>query len=228
YLIKALLSADEQDTSCILAGGMEFNGDIESVYASAWREIANDPDVMHVLGFIARIEAPMPLKLLATIVDAQAIERTLKTVRHLLKETSKGWTVFHNSFRLFVLSKPKITLGSIDETYSQHIYRELAELSRHAPEHSLQSWLTLRYLARSGERDELLALATPAYFRHQFAHGRSCSEIDADIHLALIAARSTYDGVIATRLLLCRDEISRRTQALEHANELPRAMLKVG
>ncbi len=53
-------------------------------------EIANDPDVMHVLGFIARIEAPMPLKLLATIVDAQAIERTLKTVRHLLKETSKG------------------------------------------------------------------------------------------------------------------------------------------
>lgn len=127
-----------------------------------------------------------------------------------------------------MLSKPKITLGSIDETYSQHIYRELAELSRHAPEHSLQSWLTLRYLARSGERDELLVLATPAYFRHQFAHGRSCSEIDSDIHLALIAARSTYDGVIATRLLLCREEISRRTQALEYANELPRAMLKVG
>lgn len=76
YLIKALLSADEQDISCILAGGMEFNGDIESVYASAWREIANDPDVMHVLGFIARVEAPMPLKLLATVVDAQAIERT--------------------------------------------------------------------------------------------------------------------------------------------------------
>lgn len=35
YLIKALLSADEQEISCFLAGGMEFNGDIESVYASA-------------------------------------------------------------------------------------------------------------------------------------------------------------------------------------------------
>ncbi|HHO0420721.1 TPA: AAA family ATPase [Klebsiella quasipneumoniae] len=228
YLVQALLVSDADAISNILAGGMKFDGDIESVYTSAWREIVNAPDVMHVLGFLARIEAPMPLRLLATIIDVQSIERTLKTVQHLLKETPHGWTVFHNSFRLYVLSKPKITLGSIDETYSQNIYRKLAHLSRHAPDHSLQSWLELRYLARAGDQEELLTLATPKYFRQQFAHGRSLADIDADIRLAMIAARSSFDGVVITRLLLCSDEMSRRAAALEHADELPRAMLKAG
>jgi hypothetical protein len=116
YLIQALLSADESARAHLLAGGLAFDGDIESVYASAWREIANDSDAMHVLGFIARAEAPMPLTLLTTIVDERAIERALLTARHLLRETRQGWSVFHNSFRLFVLSKPRMRLGSVDLT----------------------------------------------------------------------------------------------------------------
>ncbi|QBE64917.1 ATP-binding protein [Pseudoduganella lutea] len=228
YLIQALLRADEPTRANLLAGGLAFDGDIESVYASAWREIANDPDAMHVLGFIARAEAPMPLTLLATIVDEQAIERALSTAHHLLRGMPKGWSVFHNSFRLFILSKPRMRLGAVDLTYPQRVYRELAQLARDVPVDSPQCWLELRYRARADDKEEVLTLATPERFRLQLAQGRGVSEIESDIRLALLAVRATHDTTILTRLLLCRDEVARRTIALDNADKLPVAMLAIG
>lgn len=228
YLIQALLLADETARAHLLSGGMAFDGDIESVYASAWGEIVNEGDAMDVLGFIARAEAPMSLPLLAKVLDERAIERALVVARHLLHQTPRGWSIFHNSFRLFLLSKPRMRLGSIDATHPQRVYRELAQLARNAPKESSQRWLELRYLARADDRDEVLTLATPHRFRQQLAEGRSISDIDADIRLALVAVRTTLDPTILTRLLLCRDEMSRRTTALEYADRLPLAMLAVG
>lgn len=227
YLIQALLHADDAGRKHLLAGGMAFDGDIESVYMSAWREIADDSDAMDVLGFIARAEAPMPLHLLATVVAERAIERALVVARHLLRDAPQGWSVFHNSFRLFVIDQPRMRLGSIDAVYPQRVYRGLAQLAKNAPQESAQRWLELRYLARAGDRDDVLALATPDRFRQQLAAGRSISEIHADIRLALFAVRSTQDATALTRLLLCSDELGRRGSALEYADRLPLAMLAV-
>lgn len=228
YLIQALLHADDAGRKHLLAGGMAFDGDIESVYTSAWREIAGDSDAMDVLGFIARAEAPMPLQLLATVVAERAIERALVVARHLLRESSQGWSVFHNSFRLFVIAQPRIRLGSIDAEYSKRVYRDLARLAKSAPPESSQRWLELRYRARASDQDDVLALATPDRFRQQLAAGRPISDIHADIRLALFAVRSTLDATVLTRLLLCRDEVGRRESALEYADRLPLAMLAVG
>jgi tetratricopeptide (TPR) repeat protein len=228
YLIQALLHADEAGRKHLLSGGMPFEGDIETVYTAAWREIAGDGDAMDVLGFIARAEAPMDLRRLATIVKESAIERALIVARHLLRSSSQGWSVFHNSFRLFVISQPRTRLGSIDVEYSQCVYRDLAKLAMNAPPESAQHWLELRYLARAGDGADVLALAMPARFRAQLAAGRSIAEIHADIRLALLALRGTHDATAFTRLLLCRDEVGRRETALEYANQLPLAMLAVG
>ncbi len=93
YLIQALLHADEAGRKYLLSGGMPFDGDIETVYTAAWREIASDVDAMDVLGFIARAEAPMDLRLLATMVKESAIERALIVARHLLRSSSQGWSL---------------------------------------------------------------------------------------------------------------------------------------
>ncbi|WP_223938156.1 ATP-binding protein [Chromobacterium violaceum] len=228
YLIQALLQADEAGRKHLLSGGMPFDGDIETVYTAAWREIASDSDVMDVLGFIARTEAPMDLRLLATVVKESAIERALVVARHLLRSSPQGWSIFHNSFRLFVIAQPRIRLGSVDAEYSQRVYRNLAELAKTAPHESAQRWLELRYRARAGDGDDVLALAMPAHFRQQLADGRSIAEIHADIRLALLVVRGTYDATAFTRLLLCHDEVNRRETALEYANQLPLAMLAVG
>lgn len=228
YLIQALLHADDAGRRRLLGGGMQFDGDIETVYTAAWREIASDSDAMDVLAFIARAEAPMALPLLAAVVNESAIERALVVARHLLRETPQGWCVFHNSFRLFVIAQPRTRLGSIDAEYSQRVYRDLAQLAKSAPADSSQRWLELRYRARAGDLDEVLALAMPARFRKQLADGRSIADIDADIRLALLAVRGTHDATVFARLLLCRDEVGRRESALEYADQLPLAMLAVG
>jgi hypothetical protein len=228
YLIQALLHADEAGRKYLLSGGMPFDDDIETVYTAAWREIASDVDAMDVLGFIARAEAPMDLRLLATMVKESAIERALIVARHLLRSSSQGWSVFHNSFRLFVIAQPRTRLGTVDAEYSQRVYRDLAQLAKNAPPESAQHWLELRYRARAGDGADALALAMPARFRQQLADGRSIAEIHADIRLALLAVRATHDATAFARLLLCRDEVGRRETALEYANQLPLAMLAVG
>jgi hypothetical protein len=228
YLIQALMHADEAGRKHLLSGGMPFDGDIETVYTAAWRDIASDVDAMDVLGFIARAEAPMDLLLLATMVQESAIERALIVARHLLRNSSQGWSVFHNSFRLFVIAQPRTRLGSVDAEYSQRVYRDLAQLAKNAPPESAQYWLELRYRARAGDGANVLALAMPARFRQQLADGRSIAEIHADIRLALLAVRGTHDATAFSRLLLCRDELGRRETALEYANQLPLAMLAVG
>lgn len=228
YLIQALRYADDVGRKHLLSGGMPFDGDIETVYAAAWREIASDNDAMDVLGFIARAEAPLDLRLLATVIKESAIERALLVARHLLRGSPQGWSVFHNSFRLFVIGQPRIRLGSLDAEYSQRVYRDLAQLATNAPPESEQRWLELRYRARAGDVADVLALAMPARFRQQLADGRSIAEIHADILLALLAVRGTHDATAFTRLLLCRDEVGRRETALEYANHLPLAMLAVG
>lgn len=189
---------------------------------------ASDGDAMDVLGFIARAEAPMDLRLLATMVKESAIERALIVARHLLRSSTQGWSVFHNSFRLFLIAQPRTRLGSVDAEYSQRVYRDLAQLAKNAPPESAQHWLELRYRARAGDGSDVLSLAMPARFRQQLADGRSIAELHADIRLALLAVRGTHDATAFARLLLCRDELGRRETALEYANQLPLAMLAVG
>lgn len=227
YLVQALLGAEPSERTQLLDHGQEYGEDIDSVYAAAWREMSSDPQALHALAFIARAEAPMPLTLLASIVEESAIEKALATARHLLSETPEGWSIFHNSFRLFVLGKPRLRLGAIDHAYSPSLYRELAQLARMAPGDSPQRWLELRYRARAGDEQDVLAIATPAYFRQHVGQGRGFAEIEADIRLGLLAAR-TGDATDVTRLLLCRDEVGRRATALEHAEQLPLAMLAAG
>lgn len=228
YLIEALRDADAQAREALLDGAMTFAGDIETVYHSAWRGIHDDDEARDVLGYIARAEGPMPLELLARTIPESAIERALKSARHLLTENSLGWSVFHNSFRLFILEQRRLRLGMVDTAYSTQVYRALAVLARAAPADTPQRWLELRYFARARDHAEVLRLAQPARFRRQLSEGRSPNELQADIRLALGAAKATHDATVAVRLLLARDEIGRRSTALEQATSLTEALLAVG
>lgn len=228
YLIEALREADSDASDALLAGEMTFDGNVESIYESAWRGIRNDAEARNVLDYLARSEAPMPLELLIHAVSEAAVERALNATRHLLNEGLHGWGVFHNSFRLFIIDKPRARLGKADPDYGKHVYRGLAELARAAPKDSLQRWLELRYLARAEEHAAVLALATPARFRQQLADRRSYPELRADLRLAFTSAKYSYDPLKVFQLLLIQDEIDRRWSACEEAPAIVQALLHVG
>ena len=228
YLIEALRDADATTRDELLAGSMRFNGDIETVYESAWRGIRNDEQARDVLDYLARAEGPMPLELLALAVPEQAIERALRATRHLLNEGRQGWTVFHNSFRLFILDKPKLRLGRPDPTFNKRIYQVLTDLARRETGGSQQRWLELRYLARAEQHTEVLALATPGRFRQQLGEGRSFVELRADLRLAFASSRQDYNPSKVFQLMLIYDEVGRRWGACVDALSIVDAMLEVG
>ncbi|BDU76851.1 P-loop NTPase family protein [Mesoterricola sediminis] len=228
YLIEALLGADSERQEALLKGEFDFEGDIETVYASAWRDINDDSDARDVLGYIARAEGPIPPELLARAVSDQAVERALASTRHLLSLGPQGWEVFHNSFRLFILSKPRLKFGKQDLDYSPSIYRNLAELARIAGADSHQRWLELRYWARAESHSMVLSLAQPTRFRNQLSDGRSSDDIQADIRLAFGAAKALGGPIDVFRLLLAMDEVKRRSRVLEYAPGVVDALLAIG
>jgi hypothetical protein len=228
YLVEALRAASKSEREKMLSGEISFKGDLESVYASAWRGVENDDNARDVLGYIARAEGAIEPELLAKVTSDSAVEKALRATRHLLRIEGNAWSVFHNSFRLFILSKPRLRFDKPDVAYSASIYRQLAELAVGAPASSQQRWLELRYFARAQDYHRVLDLAQPVRFRAQLAAGRSAKDIQADIGLSFTAVKGTGDAVSLFCLLLARDEIERRATALSYAQGVVEALLAVG
>lgn len=228
YLIEVLKDADAAKRRSILDGEFIFDGDIEAVYASAWREIDNDTSAKDVLQYIAHAEGPISPELLAKATSDIAVERALCSTKHLLSINQCGWSTFHNSFRLYILSKPHLRFGQPDTAHRFHVYQKLAELVGHPIAGRPQCWLELRYRAHAEQHEAVLHLAQPSRFRRQLAEGRSTRDIQADIRLAFKACKELGNEVDVFRLLLASDEISRRSTALGYASNLPKAMLALG
>lgn len=225
YLIEALREQDERGRRELLDGGFAFTGDLEALYASAWRGVEGDEHARLVLDFLGRAEGAMPLELLAQVVSEQAIERALKAAKHLLQVSAAGWSVFHNSFRLYIIAKPKMRLGREDMTHSATVYRQLAQLAAAAPATTAQRWQELRYRARAFDDAAVLDLATQSRLRTQLLDGRSDAELHVDFRLALKAALRMGDPTAAIRMLLITDEVSRRADALAESSWFIRALL---
>ncbi|MCE4313383.1 hypothetical protein LYZ90_21820 [Xanthomonas hortorum pv. vitians] len=188
----------------------------------------DDSDARKVIDFIAHAEGPIPPELLAMATSDAAVETALKATSHLLGQTKHGWSVFHNSFRLFVMEQPSLRFGKPNLDYKPAIYRRLSELTLHAETNNPQRWLELRYLARAEQHRDVLALAHPSRFRHQLADSRAATDIQADIRLALICAKYEHDVSIVFSLLLAREEIERRSSAIEHAPTIVDALIALG
>ncbi|KQQ84132.1 hypothetical protein ASF73_16315 [Xanthomonas sp. Leaf131] len=229
YLIQALLSAEnEQAIDSILEDGFEYSGDIKAYYASALRGLVDDDEVMDVLGLVALAEAPLDLSLLEHFYSRPALERAWRAARHLLKRSQGGWSIFHNSFRLYVARAPRFRFGEPDSESSSRLYRQLVEIAERAGSDSPQRFLRLRYLMRVGEHMEVLAATTPAFFREQYLTGRPAYDIRDDIRLAFSSLKYVRDATAAFNLILASDEISRRASAFEDDRETIKALIALG
>jgi hypothetical protein len=228
YVIEALRDSDTEARDKLLNGAFSFDGDIESVYEAAWRSFREDDQARLVLDYLARAEGAVPLELLTDFIPEQAIERAFFATRHLLIESKFGWNVFHNSFRLFILDKPRLRLGKPDRDFGKQVYRNLAKMATKAPHSSPQHWLELRYLARAEDHEAVLRLAAPKTFRRHFAERRPYSEMRADLRLAFGAARHSHQPAKVFELLLILDEVGRRWSSYEYASGIVDLLLAIG
>lgn len=229
YLLQALLAVpDEAARDRLLSQDFDYGGDIDALYATALLGLDADSEVLDILGLVARAEAPLDLREVEDLYPPAAVERAWNRVRHLLKRSGNGCSIFHNSFRLFLLRLERLRYGVPDPDYSTRLYRQLAQMAERAAADSAQRFLVARYLMRAGAHREVLGLATPALFRAQYLAGRAASAIRDDIRIAFHSLRAVEAPTAAFALILASDEIYRRTDAFDQPDDSASALLALG
>lgn len=91
-----------------------FSGSIQDYYETIWADLMPNPEVVNLLGIIARLRWGIPASNLTSMLDAaesRVFPSTLLRVRHLLA-SPENTAIYHPSFSEFVVHKTA-TIGEI-------------------------------------------------------------------------------------------------------------------
>ena len=230
YLLSKLLTAGPREREALLAGGFEYDGDLETIYRKAWLEAqAADADVAKVLFVLGFVEGRIEPTLLARWLSSQAVDQAFRLAHHLIDYSGDAWRVFHNSFRLFLRQQAIELYGKPNPAFADDaVYRALAALAKVATPDSDQRFLEFRYSFLAGDLDQAAALASRRYFVGQFIDGRRSFDVAKDIEDAIRCIGSDPAPAILFDLMLAKDEIWRRQDALSTAEQLVQAQIVAG
>jgi hypothetical protein len=163
YVIQGLLAADTPDSRQEwLRNGPAYGGDVETFYQRAWRELERNDGAREALAFLALAEGPLRPAALDSLVDPAATDAAWRAAQHLLvRDVDGAWSIFHNSFRLFLGAQTGLRFGFEDRGAVLRRYGRLADMARGARSNDPQRWMELRYRARAEDHSAVVALATP-------------------------------------------------------------------
>jgi hypothetical protein len=228
YAIECLLQLDTLEArNGWLVNGPAYGGNVDVFYERAWRDLSGDLDAQRAIAHVALAEGPISPVALDGLVGEKATDAAWRAAGHLLvRDQRNSWSIFHNSFRLFLLTRASMRHGQLDPQLLQRRYAELAEMARNARAPDPQSWMELRYRARAGDHAAVAQLTTPQRFRGEFMAGRNPADIFSDMDLALLTVRILRRPDVLIDLILSRHEIIRRLDAL--GDEVFSAFIEIG
>jgi len=213
YIEKLSESTNVNESECILSEGI--GTDIDNIYTIVWEALDPDEDAKRVLSLLARIDNTISPTELASIVSNIAVEKVHKQARFLLAGHKEGnWSIFHNSFRVFIGNQTRQRFGQDDPIIDYEYYRQLAKVAENATEKSGQRWLELRYRSRANDKELVRNLATPELFRTQLSKFRPGKDIYLDLRLAYGAIEDQKDLPTFIQLILTEKEIDYRLEAI--------------
>lgn len=230
YLLARLQNKSPSEREELLAGEFVYEGDIDAVYSTVWKGATEGQGaVQRVLRMLGYVEGQIEPELLAEHFGDQPVEDAYEAAHHLLDIRHGRWTPFHNSFRLFLQNQTILKFGKPDNSAdSTSIYVQLAKLASQAPLTSEQRWLTFRYTLLSGELEVARQIACRAYFMAQFISGRHENDISRDIEDAFGCYGVEIPPDVLFDLLLAKDELYRRKDAISMSSHLVEAQIAAG
>ena len=175
----------------------------------------DNPRTQRGLAYLGLAEGPINPTGLDILIGPEATDALWRAAGHLLRRNRhKDWTIFHNSFRIFLKNQTSLRHGLPDDQQVRDRYVELAEMARNSPDAVIQRWMELRYFARADKHEHVANLAQPTRFREQFIEGRDLAEIRADISLSFQSAKVLRNPQLVLDLILVSHELTMRTEAL--------------
>lgn len=228
YVIRGLLDAKSpEDRQEWLRNGPAYGGEINAFYDRVWHDLEDQSEAREALAFLALAEAPLALKDLDHLVGAGPADGAFQAAKHLFRrDKADRWSIFHNSFRLYLQNKLSVRHGVPDVDRVKARLRNLADLAHQSTPDSPQHWLELRYRARMDDHESVARIAHPVYFRQQFFDGRHQAEIIADLRFAFEAAKVLLRVDLMVDLILSQHEIVMRSSMF--GDELFDAYLAIG
>jgi len=198
-----------------LQEGPAYGGDVDVFYNRAWHDLENNPDAQRGMAYLALAEGAISPVSLDSIIGTLATDAVWRAASHLLRiDRQRNWSVFHNSFRLFLQTKLSLRHGVPNADLVRARYIELADMAAKAGPEDGQQWLELRYRIRAEQFDRALPLATPDRFRDQFFAGRSPEDIRGDIAMSFLAAKANKSMTAVLSLIFAGHELDMRMEVI--------------
>lgn len=216
YIIGGLLEALSVDKrNEWLQNGPAYGGDVDVFYQRAWHGLNGNSDAERGMAYLALADGSINPATLDLMIGPKATDAVWQAAHHLLRiDRENNWSVFHNSFRLFLRAQTILRHGQPDPEQVRQRYVDLAEIAVNADVRDEQRWMELRYRARATEHDKVAALATAERFRKQFVEGRNPEDIHEDISLSFQTAMALRKPHLVFDLILASHELNMRAEAL--------------
>lgn len=227
YLLNQL-EAHRSDAGAVLDSAQPYGASIVDQYRAHWPQIAHYPDLVKLLGRLARLRRPFDLSWLEQWAGEEPVNRLQAQIPHYFRRNGGRWGFFHNSFQDFLLTKTiERTPGEVDEVRGQRIHRELAEIFSREPENSSWRWEELFHRAEASDLQWFDEHPTIEEIRGQLLQFRPIEAIERDLRLALRVVAQRQNLVSLVRLTLGLKELNQREFHLENVTVI-RPLLAVG
>lgn len=214
YIEKLSETQSEEEADRLLSSG-EIGTSVEQMYELVWEALGPDEDAKHGLALLARVDNSISPTELASIVNDAAVERVRTQAGFLLSGLKEGkWSIFHNSFRVFLGRETRKRFGKDDPAVDKALYSELAEIAANANSNSNQHWLELRYRSRAGDKQAVKILAIPELFREHLKEFRPGKDVYVDLRLSYGAIEDKGDLPKLVQLMMTEKEIDYRLEAI--------------
>ena len=216
YLLREIQQlSDSEDRLSILKKAEPFTGDIEEQYGSHWHNFEDDVELTRALGLLSRTRGPISMEWVAKWAGSDLLNKLQKLfLTYFEKDGLDRWIFFHNSFRLFLISRTSEPLpGQTREQLDQSFHLELAR--RYQDAEAPWCWEALYHYYSAGDHEAVVNLATWDWFLQQVNALRPLDAIQTDIRLALKSAGKCKDTISLIRLTLIGVAIQQRIGVLE-------------
>ena len=214
YIEKLSETKNKEEANRLLSSG-KLGTSVDQMYDLVWQALDPDKDAKHVLALLARADNSISPPELASIVNDTAVENVRKHAGFLLSGRKEGnWSIFHNSFRVFLGRETRKRFDQDDPAVDKAFYSELAENSANADSGSGQHWLELRYRSRAGDKQAVKNLATPELFRGHLEEFRPGKDVYVDLRLAYGAIEDKSELPKLVQLMMAEKEIDYRLEAI--------------
>lgn len=225
YLLQELSALERSESTesdrqlraeTILSDASIYGRDIELRYRGYFRAVSDDPQVLTILGVVARLRTGLDLDWLADWADAQAVESFTERAGTFFHRNGTKWQFIHNSFRRFLSDETARFAGRFDSERDRQMHIKLAEVCAQTGD----SWpfykheeLAHRFLA--GQYERVLDVATPSRLRTALLELRPLSMVRDHALLGLRAAAAVNNYSAYLRMLLFNKELWQSEQVLE-------------